>query len=177
MKINKIHVVDDIINLKKQEEIKNNLLGNDFNWHYINDISHNDGVQKRPAFSHYFVLDEEVNSDFNYLTNDIIVNSCKTVDIDCNKVIESRTFLQLPLHDNITKGDLVDTPHIDRETEHTVILYYVQTADGDTIIYDNDKEHKITPKQGRVVIFNGSLKHTATQPIDGSRCIININIC
>lgn len=172
-----IHIIDDIINLEQQEEIKNHLLGNNFNWHYIHDISHNDGVQKRPAFSHYFVLNEEVNSNFNYLTNNIITNSCQTVDIKCNKVIESRTFLQLPLHNNITKGDLVDTPHIDRETEHTVILYYVKTSDGNTIIYDNDEEHEITPKQGRVVIFNGLLKHTATQPINGSRCIININIC
>ena len=47
----------------------------------------------------------------------------------------------------------------------------------DIIVYDNNKEHKITPKQGRVVIFNGLLRHTATQPINGSRCIINVNIC
>tara|TARA_Y100000361_G_C11017452_1_gene267692 strand:+ start:93 stop:623 length:531 start_codon:yes stop_codon:yes gene_type:complete len=175
--INKIHIIDDIIDLKEQDILKEKLLGRDFNWHYLQDVSYLDGTQKRPGFSHYFILNEKINSDYNYLTHNIIVNSCMKVGIDCKKLIESRAFLQLPLHDNITKGDLIDTPHIDRETEHTVILYYVKTADGDTIIYDNDKEHKITPKQGRAVIFNGLLKHTATQPINDSRCIINVNIC
>ena len=52
------------------------------------------------------------------------------------------------------------------------VVYVGSVAD-----YDNNKEHKITPKQGRVVIFNGLLRHTATQPINGSRCIINVIIC
>ena len=82
----------------------------------------------------------------------------------------------MPLHSNITKNNLVDTPHIDRETKHTVILYYVTTAVGDTIIYTDRGEKKIAPKQGRVVIFDGSLKHTATQPTEDVRCVININI-
>ena len=169
-------IIDDIIDKEEQELIKETLLGRDFNWHYCEDVTFLDGKQKRPGFSHYFILKEQVNSSWNNLTSNIIINSCKKAGIDCNKVIETRSFLQLPLHDNITNGDLTDTPHIDRETEHTVLLYYVKTADGDTIIYDKDKEHRITPKQGRVVIFNGLLKHTANQPVNGSRCIINVNI-
>ena len=55
-------------------------------------------------------------------------------------------------------------------------MYYVTTAVGDTIIYTDRGEKKIAPKQGRVVIFDGSLKHTATQPTEDVRCVININI-
>jgi len=71
-----------------------------------------------------------------------------------------------------------------------VFLYYVCDSDGDTIIYnyrskdENDipyfediKELKrVTPKQGRVVVFDGLHWHTAEQPKNNVRCIININI-
>ena len=169
-----IKTFDDIISVNDQEEIKNLLLGRDFTWHYLQDITKQDGLQKRPAFSHYFVLDEKNNSKWSDLTNNIIINSCIKSGVSCQKVLESRAFLQLP---NVTKEQTIDTPHIDRRNNHTVILYYVKTSDGDTIIYEGEKEHTITPKQGRVVVFNGLLKHTAKQPIKNSRCIINVNIC
>ena len=35
---------------------------------------------------------------------------------------------------------------------------------------------KVTPKQGRVIVFNGSYWHTAEQPKDNNRCVINTNI-
>ena len=49
--------------------------------------------------------------------------------------------------------------------------------DGDTLIFDNDKIiERVTPKRGRCLIFNGSLKHTSTSPSLGPRIIINNNI-
>jgi hypothetical protein len=35
---------------------------------------------------------------------------------------------------------------------------------------------RVTPKQGRAVIFDGKYYHTARQPKDKLRCIINFNI-
>ena len=35
---------------------------------------------------------------------------------------------------------------------------------------------KIKPKKGRLVIFPGSLWHTAEQPTKNIRCVINCNI-
>ena len=70
---------------------------------------------------------------------------------------------------------------------HFVILYYVVDSEGDTIIYNerwnNDirpekytEKQRVTPKQGRVVIFDGSLYHTAEQPLNNHRCIVNYNL-
>lgn len=175
--IDKIYVVDDIVDKEEQEKLKSTLLSRHFPWFYLDDMTILDGKQQRPGFSHYFVQDEKVNSNLVHLTDKIIENSCDKINVDWSPlVLASRAFLQLPLHNNITKGDLIDTPHVDREREHTVILYYVKTMDGDTIIYTDKGEKKVTPQQGRVVIFNGNLKHTATQPVKGSRCVININI-
>jgi hypothetical protein len=74
-----------------------------------------------------------------------------------------------------------------------VVLYYVVDSDGDTIIVDKqatdndsirydlkakdfDKKVRVKPKQGRAVIFDGSYYHTAEQPINDIRCIINVDI-
>ena len=73
-----------------------------------------------------------------------------------------------------------------------MVLYYVLDSDGDTLItnktFDQEKKHyldipteedivlRVTPKQGRAVIFDGKYYHTARQPKDKLRCIINFNI-
>ena len=80
---------------------------------------------------------------------------------------------------------MVDTPHIDLDEgeEHIVVLYYVIDSDGDTVIYNERKKsltytekQRVTPKQGRVVIFEGGQYHTAAQPTKGTRCIVNYNL-
>ena len=67
---------------------------------------------------------------------------------------------------------------------HFVMLYYVCDSDGDTIIY-NEKtisekgltvQKKVTPKQGRVVLFDGAYYHTAQQPNNNIRCIVNYDL-
>ena len=63
------------------------------------------------------------------------------------------------------------------------MLYYVCDSDGDTIIF-NEKEKsekytvqkRVTPKQGRVVLFDGDFYHTAEQPIDNIRCVVNYDL-
>ena len=38
-------------------------------------------------------------------------------------------------------------------------------------------KQKVTPKQGRVVLFDGGLMHTAEQPINSNvRCIVNYDL-
>ena len=37
-------------------------------------------------------------------------------------------------------------------------------------------KQKVTPKQGRMVLFDGSLYHTAEQPLNNVRCVVNYNL-
>ena len=71
------------------------------------------------------------------------------------------------------------TPHTDFLFPHKVILFYLNDSDGDTYFYD--KEHKIidsvTPKENRAVLFDGSILHSSSKPIEFSRRIVlNINL-
>ena len=90
------------------------------------------------------------------------------------EVMNVRSFLQLPL-----SKDKKDPIHVDTKEPHWVVLYYLVDSDGDTIIYNTDNTtvmERVTPKQGRVVIFDGKYYHTAEQPKDNVRCIINFNV-
>jgi hypothetical protein len=88
-------------------------------------------------------------------------------------------------------------PHIDSTTDETknndgamIAIYYVNDADGDTIIYNQtiddykylDKKSPLTvkarvaPKKGRIVVFSGKSVHSAGLPKKSSvRSVININ--
>ena len=188
--IDKFYVFDDIISKDYQNKIKSILVGetryneDDFPWYYIDDITSAGDYenQKRGAFGHDYVHYEEgIESDFHFLFIDLIKNSCSKLNIKEVDVLQGRSFLQLPT--NIKKED-VDTPHTDMSVQHFVMLYYVCDSDGDTIIY-NEKvisekgltvQKKVTPKQGRVVLFNGAYYHTAQQPNHNLRCIVNYDL-
>ena len=201
--INDIYVFDDIIEKPYQELIKETLLGGDkpptvddveeeFPWYYTSDVtdnSHEGPFQGRFGFGHNYVTSEEgVISNFHNLFLGLIKNSCKKLKIKKVDVLQGRSFLSTPT--NIPRED-IDTPHYDMDAPHFVMLYYVNDSDGDTLIY-NEKtkfasclpdegmkftlKKQISPKQGRVVLFNGAHWHTAQQSNHNLRCIVNYDL-
>ena len=190
MNDSEIIVIDNIIDPDYQEQIKSILLGDinykdyEFPWYYTKDVTKSDSQdsQKRPAFTHGYVkLSGIVISEFHDIFLNLIKVCCHRLQMTTVDVIQGRSFLQLPL---TTKKGKVDTPHIDTDDKHFVMLYYVVDSDGDTIIYNEKVESEeytikksVTPKQGRVVLFDGGLYHTAEQPTKDTRCVVNYNLC
>tara|TARA_B100001250_G_C19759616_1_gene771815 strand:+ start:479 stop:1141 length:663 start_codon:yes stop_codon:yes gene_type:complete len=198
-----VYVVDDIIPLEDQEDLKELLMGDqcDFPWYYITDVTAfaaDKDNQSRAAFVHTLVRKSDKPGGpsqkySEYVDNflDIIQAGCIKVNKPQARIIQGRTFIQLP--SGIDRGE-PDSPHIDLHLcegdNHFVILYYVCDSDGDTIIYneqdDIDKgytmpgtytiKERVSPKQGRAVIFDGRYYHTAEQPKHNTRCVINYNI-
>ena len=189
IKDSEIIVIDDVIDPDYQEQIRSILLGEvnygdyEFPWYYTKDITKSDlpNNQKRPAFSHLYVKSYgQVVSEFHDIFLDLITVCCHRLEMTEVNVIQGNSFLQLPL---TTKRGMVDTPHIDTNEKNFVMLYYVCDSDGDTIIYNEKVESEkytvkesVTPKQGRVVLFDGGLFHTAEQPISNTRCVVNYNL-
>jgi hypothetical protein len=183
-------VIDDFIPKSLQEKYKSWLLEDEFPWYYIPDVTNMDNVQKRPALSHKIYENGVKTSmlDVEYLGH----LGAEKYKWDFNGILHAKTILQFPLNLNFAGIDL-DFLHTDINPHipHLVVLYYVLDSDGDTIICDlkntgfgrNDlhaKDYKVLqkvkPKQGRAVIFDGTYYHTAEQPRDNVRCIINMNI-
>ena len=185
-----ILVIDDFIDKEYQQKIKENLMGdNDFPWYYIDDVTaaYEEGNQGRPGLSHVYVEYDnegtsEIISTFHELFLPLLNRACQVLQVPTAKIIQGRSFLQFPLNLNSSEDD---TPHIDLDEgeRHIVVLYYVVTSDGDTVIYNERTQsdvytvkQKVTPKQGRVVIFDGGLYHTAQQALRKHRCIVNYNL-
>ena len=184
-----ILVFDNVIDIDYQNTIKEILLGDrqykgyDFPWYLTHDVTKpaKADSQKRPAFFHGYVdYPSELSSSFHDLFTELIQNSCGKLRLENVRVIQGRSFCQLPINSEVMS---VDTPHIDTKDDHFVMLYYVCDSDGDTIIYNETVEsenytiqQRITPKQGRVVLFDGAYYHTAEQPLNNIRCVVNYNL-
>ncbi len=191
-----IVVIDDIIDLEYQNGIKGILLGDDafqgryFPWFYTEDVTgaNDKDSQHRAALGHEYVfLDDDdtgrVISGFHNMFLPMLKEAIRRVGLKQEEtgILQGRSFLQLPR--NIQRED-VDTPHIDiNRKKHLVALYYVCDSDGDTIIYNERVKsenytikRRVTPKQGRMVIFDGTLYHTAEQPLHSTRCVVNYNL-
>ena len=87
-----------------------------------------------------------------------------------------------------------DNIHIDLAFEHLVVLYYVNDTDGDTFIFDKKSDYqninlasvenqnelkvikRVSPKKGRVLVFDGNRYHSSSGPTKDIRCIINFDI-
>ena len=97
-------------------------------------------------------------------------------NIDQLKIIRAKANLQTS---NVKiKNNKHSSPHVDMNENHFVILYYVNNSQGETFLFKKNKIwKKINPKQGRVLIFNGNIKHAAGYPVDNQiRVVKNINI-
>ena len=185
-----IEVFDDIIDKSLQEKIKLTLM-DDLPWYFIPDVTSSDSEnQGRPGFLHLFCDNFKENSEYFSMIQPIIDYTAGKLKLKLPRIIKSRAFLQMPLS---LKDYTVDNAHVDDNRPHIVFLYYAIDSDGDTIIYDKKWEKgtqnmsseetakllikkKITPKQGRVVVFDGRYWHTAEQPKHNNRCVINNNI-
>ena len=202
-----IIVFDDFIETDYQEKIKRELLGAEdhlgqqFPWYYLEDVTsaYDDDSKHRPGLSHSYVgLPIEMEGDEDDILepgavgqvqseyHELFVPMLKRVGFKLGlsnlNVIQGRSFLQFPVNTDGT----IDSPHIDiiGKANFVVALYYVCDSDGDTVIYNETKESKtytinksVTPKQGRMVIFDGRLFHAAKQPINSNtRCIVNYNL-
>ena len=184
----KIIVIDNIVGELEQLRIKKHLF-EDTNWMFIEDVSLKDNLhQRRPGLKQIFNVKKLNDSIYNIVLN--VRKKLKMKPLYAkDDILEARSFLQLPLNKDYI-GEGVDTPHLDRTEPHLVFLYYVNDSDGDTIIYnyksksptdipffeDIKEQKRVTPKQGRVVVFDGLYWHTAEQPKDNVRCIINYNL-
>ena len=184
--IDGVYIFDDIIDKKAQEHIQD-ITFNKIRWQFIPDVTKPDNKQQRPGFNYRFITNSENVYEWHTDMMNIIHEACFKISFNINDCLQGRSFLQLPLN---LKDRTVDVPHVDADIDHLVVLYYVNDSDGDTIIYENmfegyDKvpefnklveKKRVSPKAGRVVLFNGRHWHTSCQPEHNVRCVINYNV-
>jgi hypothetical protein len=174
-------------NVLLDEEIKYinfEILGNNFPWYYEEVATTN----KFQFFSHTLLIRErgEVNSrHFEFFEK--IFDRFATIHKLKVKGL-TRAVLNLTNPSEYEHGD----PHVDHNFKHKVFMLYLNTTEGNTIVYDKkytskkqfttmplerikkplNKIIEIKPEFGKAVCWNGSYYHAAGYPKEGRRIVV-----
>jgi hypothetical protein len=183
-------VVENIIHSRYQNEIEKLMLedNNVFAWLYKVDLTYGNqrnDISKLPGLVHGFVQQGNPVCAFWELLKPLyfeILEKLAEQGIEVSRIINCRGLLQFP---DGSGQETILNAHIDViDVEHVIAVYYVNNSTGDTVIYDNQMPKardkgivfRATPKKGSVVLFPGDLYHAGSNPISGSRCVINISM-
>lgn len=125
------------------------------------------------SFKHILKSSTQLSPWFENFST-IPVFACERMNLTLRDILVGRLFLTVPYE---TEQDHM-APHVDYHFEHTVVLYYINDADGDTVFYNNQGQiiKRVTPKKGRVVMFDGLTLHSGGIPKTGPRCIVNFDL-
>lgn len=196
-----IHIIDDIIPIGKQNEIEKMFTESRLPWIFNKDISLTKAeIEKFDIKKFTPGIGTPIKSDDPKYINHSLLNiikiipetACHRIGKVCKDIYQARSFIHFPLNPKLRKE--FDNIHIDLGIEHLVVLYYVNDTDGDTFIFDKKTNYKdiqsagvtdgselaiikkVSPKKGRVLIFDGNQYHSSSGPTENIRCIINFDI-
>ena len=171
-------IFNDIISEKNSNQLEEFLLNDNFPWFFVKKSSGKSqevsGFKDTVQFEHHFIRDSQITSQaihhLMYLMNwNNIVKETKV----SSSIFRMKSNLLLKTQSS------PNTPHIDSSDSHTVLLYYVNDSSGPTVFYDENLKvvNEISPKKGRIIVFDGSVYHSSSSPQSNShRCVINFNL-
>ena len=196
-------ILDDFIEEELQNQIEDAMF--DCNWSFKIDNTYKYdaslmGMKYRKFLNPFeydispsIITNLQANQKIFKLFNPIIEKTCNHINFNLEEI--SRCIAGIQGVQVIRKQNKVCNIHINQKTPHLVLLYYVNDADGETLLFDKtiddiedddtiylDERHKfnvvnkIIPKQGRVLLFNGRTYHSASSPTTGMRCIITLDL-
>lgn len=193
-------IIDDVVSKSYQDLVENEFLSNRLPWFFVRDVSYNQNDEKvanvlsgkTQGMAHlFFNIDQGIiTPGIHFLMLPLALEAFSKANIDPGFIVRGRSFMHFPINNNIRREH--DSPHIDYDTPHLVCLYYVNDSDGDTVIFDKSVKdvhpefnnfsetefkivQRISPKKGRVVLFDGTTYHASSTPTTDVRCIVNMN--
>ena len=183
----KLKIIDNTLNDSLLVSIQERIESTEMPWYYIEnsaDLNDKDLLKQNYSFTH-MVFDKASNFNISQPIYDM-TNSVGLILKDLFELEKTYNIIRLRWGMTTTINKIHrHTPHTDRvntdgaHIPHKVILFYLNVSDGDTYFYD--KEHKIidsvTPKENRAVLFDGSILHSSSKPIEfARRIVLNINL-
>lgn len=182
-------VIDDVVDKETQDLIENTIFSADTQWTFGRTVyAHSDArlnEQARKSAMNFTKSLYRIDDEFS--VDDLNLYTKPLHSLDIKTLLTSRIQLQLP----VITDKLYGTPHVDgvRSFPYTAAVYYVNDSDGDTVFFNEtvddihpeniDKPFTISrvvsPKKGRLILFDGKIYHSSGKPKNNVRCIINYN--
>lgn len=132
-----------------------------------------------PLMTHTAALYDNKLSD----VYDLLMPIVNTIPFNRSKLVRLKANLTFPIAGSNQNSH--NPVHIDANEQQLVTaVYYVNDSDGDTFIFNEKSGHngplsikqRISPKKGRLVVFNGHYLHAGGIPSQKPRIVVNINI-
>jgi len=182
-----IEIIDDIINTDLEIKIYEAMTSIHFPWFYqkkgtVNNIERDiKGVYDAPQFCHVFYKREngitEKNSENCHIA-DLLLTAYMDYKQTNISLLRSKANFQCQSPINGNEKRKFNPPHVDLidAGDYITAIYYVNNSDGDTYFFDDDYNviKKVSPKMGRLVVFDGNIFHAGNHPIKSQeRIVIN----
>ena len=193
---------DELENLVKGETFKE---GNNIHWLNDSSNYFDKEGESKPHNAIIYIPEPEFQNEIvpDYLKNRAIEKYIKLISRKVEERLDKRIkhFLRVKINklSPLPEGeiDIKNDVHLDRDDQHHVMIYYINDSDGDTQFYKKNnkfnfetikniirnKEYNkfiessnVSPKKGRVTIFEGNIPHKGCYPTKTDRYIINFNI-
>lgn len=194
-------IIDDDVFSDIKDDVENLLVDADFPWYlsgriystvatvqtdHYNKITNN--VFEYGQFIHAFMMDGVTNSNHVGFAIDMIRRVKEKYKISGN-IIRIKGNLCTRVYE--PNDSAHQTPHIDNNSDHWVMIYYVNDSDGDTFLFDQQVSPtvsqteiqelslkcRVSPRKGRLLLFNGKYLHAGMHPRKNNyRMVINFNI-
>ena len=173
-------VIDNFVPSAYQDALKKTFLSPKFPWFFEDKtvLDNNYDVSDSYQFTHTFYYGNQQTSNFFPLVEPIQYHLMVSENIDTTRIIKVKANLNVKAVD---KESTTYAPHTDcrgADFSYITCIYYVNDSDGDTVLFDNDLNeiHRVQPKQGRLVYFDGNTLHAGHRPVEHDiRCILNFN--
>lgn len=189
-----MQILDNLIPSGTQQRWFDMLDDRDWRWNYRRDITHMPD-QSVPDFftnertsGYYCPLFYQGNSEFQNVMPwcyQILDNMTERTGVKVNELIRIQANLLYQNPSKTFNENSWNSAHVDNQAEHKVLLYYVNTCDGDTFMFNErcgetfDKltiKQRVTPEMGRAILFDGHQYHASSNPIKSfKRYAINFN--
>lgn len=183
-------VIDDFLPRPYFEEIKNLLESHNFPWWYKKNIiypSYKDECLSNFGFDNFAINDGEQNhKDFALMLSGFLGQLLQVTG--SSKVSKCRADMTL-----YSPEKYQHSPHVDMWEDHIACVFYVTDSDAETVLFEEKcysyeqyismdlsnltVKTQVTPKENRLLFFDGHLLHTGHSPSEyRHRIIINTDL-
>lgn len=185
-----IHIFEDIISKESQDILEKYFSNSNLEWKDINNTPFLDTYFPQKVIPPKFIKDELVKSIISEIEDNVAIKLETSINTNYRYKVNFLTS-----SDYLESRNEKESIHIDRYEPHISMVYYINDSNGDTKFYklndgnvidwikyvsdgeyDRFVEYKsVSPKKGKVVVFDGLIPHHSTYPKSGNRYVINFN--
>lgn len=173
-------IIDNLLTKSYLKDLQNYFLSQQCQWNYNDNLTGDESYEVLGSFGFTMSLHWNqmfVNSYAGTLSKALIFSALdKVIEITETPHLVVRSRVDMTVYN---PSNHCHELHTDYSYEHMTAIFYMNTSDGNTLLYNREGKELLTevePIENRLLIFDGLLQHTGHSPSKHkSRTLINMN--